>query len=537
MATIQSLHALWQSYNSYFKNQGTTWQQNTWWGYTPPLAINADVAFSQTLAPIWMEALEVVLNEGFEYVSQCEHPDDAKPNEGFDGWKCAEKVLDNMGLKAVAEPSNQDKSQAKHERYKHHIFNVRQLWLSAYNSEYELSKKPWQATSFLYKPERQTAAALREAIAKRLDVPQRTGAIWDECARVAKKLGFASISAASVVPNENILEVLSEIEASANALHEKFGVPHTAAGFNGVNLMVNPPAKHMGQRISYNNSIVVTTSPHKKYASSFWHEWTHMLEDRTFLASNMKVTDHAWNVYKHMAPILRELHKGLRTLPKGDVASEPVFNADPFYSLRQTVKNLATNETFVSDVNTSLLHEFETGVALHADYSFAHVMEKRANHKHDPQGLCVLFQSWRPAGAPHIQGFTDEYTNEDGYDEKSKMLVSYTKALRDKKSQYMANAIALDHGAHGEYWSASHELLARATQSYFDAVGIADNSYDKQTAMTQKETENIAPFFNNLFEQLKMDFAPSDFRSKLQTKRENLLTTPPTSLGFRTDNN
>lgn len=211
------------------------------------------------------------------------------------------------------------------------------------------------------------------------------------------------------------------------------------------------------------------------------------------------------------------------------------FNADPFYGLRQTVKNLATNGTFAPDVNTSLLHEFETGVALHDDYSFTHVMEKRANHKHDPQGLCVLFQSWRPAGAAPVQGFTDEYTNEDGYDEKSKMLVSYTKALRDKKSQYMAHAIALDHGAHGEYWSASHELLARATQSYFDAVGIADNSYDKQTAMTHKETQSIAPFFNNLFEQLKMDFSPSDFKSKIQAKRENSIATPSTSLGVRTD--
>lgn len=519
MTTITSLHALWQARNNHFKEHGSLWQQNTWWGFSPPLAINPNVPFSQPLAPIWLDAIERLLNNAFEYISQNNYPDDADPKQDFDGWECAEKILDEMGFKSVLKPNHLDKSLAKHERYKHYIFVVRQLWLSAYNSEYELSKKPWTPTSFLIKPENPTAAFYREASKKRLEVPQRDQGVFDECNRVAHKLGFASISAASVVPNEIVLEILKEIEVSSDVLYEKFGVPHTAAGFNGVNFMINPPANHMGRWISYNNSIVITMREEKKYASSFWHEWTHMLEDQTLTASNMRGENSAWLGYKKIAPILQNMHKALRRLPQGDLADEPVFNMDPFFTLRNTIKNLATNAVFKPDVNQSLLHEFENGVALDANYSFTHVMERRAKHKKDPQGLCVLFKSWRAEDSAPLVGFTDEYHTDDGYDEKSNMLVSYTTALRNKKSQYIANAIALDNGAHGDYWSASHELLARATQSYFEAVGVAQNSYPKTASLTSQEIKSMTPCFNELLNRLKCDFSSSNLKHKIHTKR------------------
>ena len=500
MTTLSDLRVYWrQQFDTLHAQEDgllRDWRLAAWLSFQLPLAMNTSVPFYNELGPAWFDVVRNIMRERFDNIMQAAPLKNGIKRVRWRVEGAAERALAQAGVKILLPVYHTEKSVIKIDHYKQQYLAISQFYHSFFD---------W-ATDNIVRENPQDkniwGDQLRDVVEKAKNNIDRSNAAQTKAQQLLKRGGFISIGAHADVSNEDAIEAMDYLLSSL-ALCEKAGLPQTIAGLDGCHLRFQTSKRIWGGKsggsATYDlNSIQISVD--FKGMTTFWHEWMHMLEDRVRLAS-LGSCPPQWTKYQPLAPHLRDINKRVRTIPRDEAGSDLYFQ-DPFLRLKHQVEKLCALKWLNEESREALSAELE-GHPPHPTYNLEalkSLLRTKSSAEQRNEDVVALCLQWRNPDAEKICFSNFEWA--EFYDQFKNLLLHFHKNLKQKKSNFLSAAHAIDKDASFSYWSQQHELLARSFERFVQKTWM-DNCEFSFYLPNGNEVEHVVQSWDVFFTAFK----------------------------------
>jgi len=471
MTTLSDLRAYWrQQFDTLHAQEDSplrNWRLAAWLSFQLPLAMNTSVPFYSDLGPAWFDVVGNIMRERFDNIMQATPLNNGIKRVRWRVEEAAAAALAQAGVKILLPVYHTEKSVIKIDHYKQQNLAISQFCHSFFDlatdnivRENPKDKNIWHDQ-------------LRDVVEKAENNIDRSSAAQTKAQNLLDIGGFISVGAHADVSNEDVIEAMDYLLSSL-ALCEKAGLPQTIAGLDGCHLRFQTSKSSWGAATYDLNSIQISVD--FKDMAIFWHEWMHMLEERVRLAA-LGSCPPQWKKYQPLAPHLRDINKRVRAIPR-DPAASSLYFADPFLKLTNRVGLLCKHQWFNQEVREALSAELE-GHPPHPTYNLEalkSLLRTKSSAEQRNEDVVALCLQWRNPDAEKICFSNFEWAA--FYDRFKNLLLHFHKHLKQKKSNFLSAAHALDKDASSSYWSQQHELLARSFERFVQKTWMGDCEFN-----------------------------------------------------------
>lgn len=460
MTTLSELHTYWHQQFDILHAQDDTplrnWRLMAWLSFQLPLALDTSVPFYKDVGPYWCDTVYNIMRGRFDNIEKATISENEVYDQFWNIDNSALIALSEAGSKVVAPPSHMEKNLAKIEAYKQQKTVLKQFLHSFYHAQ---TPNFYDQTSTILQMTYDKVQPLINTIKRNEEIMKKS----HEILRVG---GFGAVSAQHGVSNQSLTDAMDRLLDSL-MLIQKEEMPTTVAGLDGCNICFYHSDVHLGSFSPVRNSIHMNVK--NKDPAVFWHEWMHMLEERSNFTTSLQQCPPQWDKYRRITPHIIEINKVVRTLPQDLNSANLYFDSgsfNPFFSLINEVKKLCNTTWFNETVRVPLLNELNNNVQ-NPTYNlevFKQILRNNESVEQRDALIVNLLNQWRNVGETELDA--GDILCAQHYDTRKNQLVNFHKELKNKKSNFVSAAKVLDREESSLYWSSQQELLARAFESF-----------------------------------------------------------------------